>query len=152
MMGFFLALGWFCWEVVMSMLVFIVDRSFRRHHLDHLDVTTWLISTTPHLSRPSQITMLGGRLVTRPSVAANKLFAIPSCLVGSKFSLLHGQHMHSEFGAGPPSCLDLARDHPILLPSSGSSQSLTVIPSNAVVLDPLPPLAYSYFLPGYCIK
>ena len=83
--GLFLAVGWFCWEVVMSMLVFIVNRSSRPNHLDHLDGVTWPISTTPHLSRPSQITMLGWRLVTRPSVAANKLFAIPSCLVGSKF-------------------------------------------------------------------
>ena len=86
-----------------------VDRSSRPHHLDYLDAVTWLTSMTPRLSRPSQITMLGWRLVTRPSVAANKLFAIPSCLVGSTFSFLHGQHMHSEFGVGPPSCLDLAR-------------------------------------------
>ena len=85
MMGSFLALVG-SWVVVMSMLAWIVDRSSQHHHLDHLDVITWLISTTPHLSRPSQITMLGGRLVTRPSVAAIKLFAIPSCLVGSKFS------------------------------------------------------------------
>ena len=58
--GLFLALVWFCWEVVMSMLVFIVNRSSRRHHLDHLDVITWLISTTLPLSRPSQITVSGG--------------------------------------------------------------------------------------------
>ena len=53
--GLFLALGWFCWEVVMSMLVFIVNRSSRRHHQDssrryHL---AHLNDTTPLLPLPN---------------------------------------------------------------------------------------------------
>ena len=141
------------WVVVMSILVWIVYRSSRRHHLDHLDAVTWLILTTPHLSRPSQITMLGGRLVTRPSVAANKLFAIPSCLVGSKFSFptrpTHAFRIwrwptlvfrSCEGSSYPPSIKRI-----LTINSPSSSQML-------LFLDPRPLPAYSYFLPGYCIK
>lgn len=56
----------------------------RPHHLAHLDAVSCLISTTSDLSRPSQITLLGGRLFKRPL-----LFAIPSCLVGSNFPSFH---------------------------------------------------------------
>ena len=69
------------------------------------EAVSWLISTTLHLSRPSQITVLGGRWVKRPLVAAYKLFALPSCLVGSNFPSFH-------YLSQRPT--DFARAHPIL--------------------------------------
>ena len=135
----------------MSILVWIVYRSSRRHHLDHLDAVTWLISTLSpgssqrhdtSLALPKLLCWVGDWLHVLRSRQIS--YSLSRLALSVLFSLLHGQHMHSEFGVGPPSCLDLARVHPILLPSSGSSQSLTVIPSNAVVLDP--PSASRLFL------
>ena len=100
--GLFLALVG-SWVVVMS--------------TDHLDPITWTISTPPlgspqrhqtSLALPKLQCWVGDWLnVLRSRQISYSLSRLALSVLN--FHSLHGQHMHSEFGVGPPSCLDLAR-------------------------------------------